>query len=83
MNFFLPLSNPLYSKSRDLQSLDIAKFICSILVVSIHISPFYVGYPKVMLSWISNLCVPFFFVASSWLLFRNANLDDIPALSKK
>jgi len=83
MNYFLPLSNPLYSKSRDLQGLDIAKFICSVLVVSIHVPPFYVGYTRVIFSWISNLCVPFFFVASSWLLFRSANLDDMPTISKK
>lgn len=50
--------------------LDILKFLCCIGVVTIHTKPFYY-YPSIEPVWanIQTLCVPLFFVVSSFLLW--------------
>lgn len=61
---------------RELNCIDLMKFICSILVVSIHTSPFkgininlHNGY-----SIITKLTVPFFFITAGYFLFRKIKI---------
>lgn len=61
---------------RELNCIDLMKFICSILVVSIHTSPFkgininlHNGY-----SIITKLAVPFFFITAGYFLFRKIKI---------
>jgi serine/alanine racemase len=56
---------------------DLFKFICAILIIGVHTEPFAFNY------WldkgfglITRLAVPYFFVASSYFLFRNMNFTD-------
>lgn len=51
--------------------IDLAKFICSILVVTIHIPPFGLNSPinGYINCYLARLAVPFFFIASSFFLF--------------
>lgn len=70
-------------------AIDLAKFLCSILVVMIHIPPFgseddigvvrYLNYG--VCNCLGMIAVPFFFVTSGFLLFRKTsyeNFDIIP-----
>lgn len=66
------------SNTQNYNSIDLAKFICSILVVMIHVAPFGTS---IEIKWIDNLsflvrnylarvAVPFFFVASGFSYIR-------------
>ena len=65
-------------------AIDLAKFICAILVVMIHISPFgfyvkpnliaYFNY--VIQQYLARLAVPFFFIASGYFLYRKTSLKN-------
>lgn len=54
--------------------LDILKFVCCIGVVTIHTRPF-VNWPQTETYWnnLAGLCVPLFFIASSFLLWHKVN----------
>ncbi len=64
---------------RRIYSLDMAKFICSVLVVMIHITPFdgigFLGFG--IRSYAARLSVPFFFVTSGFLLFRKTSYENL------
>ena len=83
------------SKQTDGQSyiaLDLAKFICAIFVVMIHIAPFgntetnsiirYLNFG--IQQYLARIAVPFFFVASGFLLFLKMSLSSFnPEIPKK
>lgn len=62
-------------------SIDIAKFICSIGIVALHVPP--IDNTSILLPYINfvtSLCVPLFFIFSSYLFFNNTtevNLDTL------
>lgn len=56
--------------SRNINSLDIAKFVAAILVVAIHANPFRGVANTVIIEGFARLAVPFFFIASAYLFFR-------------
>lgn len=76
-------------QQKNLNGIDILKFLCSILVFIIHIPPFYgdpSGLPRIvnfgLQHYICRLAVPFYFVCSGYFLFRkmsfyNLNTDRI------
>lgn len=56
--------------------LDITKFISALLVIAIHCAPFIEVNETlnfVFVQIIARLAVPFFFITSGWLFFRNIN----------
>lgn len=65
-------------------SIDLAKFICSILVVMIHCAPFgstetvniitYLNF--IIQHYLARIAVPFFFVASGFLLYRKTSVSN-------
>lgn len=64
-------------------AIDLAKFICTILVVMIHIQPFgstntaityYLNFG--VQNYLARIAVPFFFVTSGFLLFKKTSLSD-------
>lgn len=61
------------AKHKNYNSIDAAKFVMAILVMSIHI---YTGFPEEINSFIANglarIAVPFFFIASGFFFFRKA-----------
>lgn len=62
-------------------ALDVAKFICALLVVAIHIAPFGNGELNEVLNfwtkqYVARLAVPFFFMASGYLLFRKTDEEN-------
>lgn len=66
----------LLKKPRQYPAIDVAKYICALLVVAIHTFPFLDISPSFNLFFISTVCriaVPFFFVSSSFFLFRKLN----------
>lgn len=73
-------------------SIDLTKFICAILIITIHISPFGSNGENSIISYlnfgiqdyIARIAVPFFFMASGFFLYRKTLLADFdPELSKK
>ncbi len=63
-------------KPRQYPAIDLGKYICAMLVVAIHTFPFVDISPSFNLFFISTLCrlaVPFFFVCSSFFLFRKVS----------
>ncbi|WP_455717576.1 acyltransferase family protein, partial [Anaerosporobacter sp.] len=79
----MKISNDALSESNEVKSfygIDIVKFICAILVVSIHIAPFGSNEKLSFLNyWVQNylarVAVPFFFVTSGFFLFRKTRYD--------
>ena len=64
--------------------IDLIKFICALLVVTIHISPLRGNLPIAAKYFnfttkfcLARIAVPFFFVASGFFLFRKMPLDNI------
>lgn len=60
--------------------IDLAKFIMAILVVTLHMNPFAkisASLDYMIAQGITRVAVPYFFVASSFLLFRKMSLDEI------
>ena len=57
-------------------SLDLAKFICAVLIIILHTSPF-ASYSGILdfgfRSIITVIAVPFFFVSSGFLFFEKMN----------
>lgn len=77
------VQSPLIEK-KSFNGIDLVKFICSILVVAIHFSPFLVSdfenakfINEVIQNCISRVAVPFFFVASAFFLFRKMDVCNI------
>lgn len=58
-------------KKKNYDSLDLTKFVLSIMIVAIHASLF----PTVLYPWL-RLAVPLFFVISSFLLFNKINYSN-------
>lgn len=56
--------------NKKINSLDVAKFIMAILVICLHTYPLKKFEPLPLFSIITNIAVPFFFIASSYLLFK-------------
>ncbi len=71
-------------KNRDYNFIDLMKFICAALVVSIHVSPlsgidWRLNY--ILKDFISRIAVPFFFVSSAYFVFLKA-YDEKGVLNK-
>lgn len=65
-------------EKRSYGALDIAKFISALLVIAIHCAPFYQineTWNFVYVQIIGRLAVPFFFMASGWLLFQKLDMQ--------
>ncbi len=64
------------SERKSYYSLDLAKFLCAIMIIVLHTSPFY-SYSKVLSfgfrSIITVVAVPFFFTVSGFLFFVKIN----------
>ena len=67
---------------KNYNGVDLAKFICAILVVAMHVAPF--GSDDSGISsllnygvrqWFARIAVPFFFVASGFFLYRKSGYD--------
>lgn len=65
-------------------AIDLVKFICSILVVAIHVAPLGTSAsPAVkvinfsIMHYIARLAVPFFFVCTGFLVFRRTNINEL------
>ena len=64
-------------------NLDVMKFICTILVVILHIYPFPIKTPQLSIvyfylqNYVCRVAVPFFFITSGFLLFRKIDLNNI------
>lgn len=57
---------------REYNSIDLMKFICSLLIVAIHARPlnsYSLLADYVLTHWLARIAVPFFFIASGYLLF--------------
>lgn len=77
---FEPLTYDKYRNSRSLNALDLLKFIMALGVMVIHVNPLYTINPflnSVFVFGFGRLAVPFFFVSSAWLLFRNGYKADV------
>lgn len=68
-----------YNK-QNYNAIDLTKFICSILVVAIHIKPFgdnvdfhFLNYG--IQNYLARIAVPFFFVTSGFLLYRKTSFE--------
>lgn len=64
-------------------AIDLVKFICALLVVSIHVSPFGTTDNEILRlfnygiqNWLSRIAVPLFFASSGFLLYRKSSLDN-------
>ena len=76
-------SEPQKIKDRHYNAIDLAKFLCAILVVMIHIKPFgktvshslpaYLNFGAT--NYLARIAVPFFFVSAGFLLFRKVTLE--------
>ena len=59
-------------------SVDIVKFVFSILVIGIHTSPFSFNiWLDRGFGIVTRLCVPFFFTTSAFFLFKNGGVQKI------
>ncbi len=73
----------LATDQNEYHAIDIAKFVCAILVISIHISPFGPdnNYILTLLNFgvqhcLARIAVPLFFVASGFFLYRKTSLEE-------
>ena len=65
--------------SQNKNAIDVAKFVCALLVVMLHAKPF--GYEKLAAAYylenvLFRLAVPFFFVAAGFFLYRKTSAAD-------
>lgn len=67
----------------DYYAVDLAKFICAVMVVALHVAPFgsngsriCVFFNFVIQQWFARIAVPFFFTASGFFLYRKSK-DDV------
>ena len=74
----------LYNKNTNYNSIDLAKFVCAILVVMIHVAPFDVAENSGVLfslnflfkQSICRIAVPLFFVFSGFFLYKKTPLEN-------
>lgn len=79
-----PLTDSEYKNSKSLYAIDLMKFIMAFCVVGIHTTPLKTSIMgSFLLFGVFRLAVPFFFISSSWLLFRKIDLDCIKAKTLK
>lgn len=74
------------AKLKQYPAIDIAKYVAAMLVVAIHTFPFVDFSPAFNLFFISTigrLAVPFFFVCSSFFLFRKVNQVHLRSIQAK
>ncbi|MCH5188171.1 MAG: acyltransferase [Oscillospiraceae bacterium] len=72
------------SLGKQYNAIDLAKFLCAILVVTIHVSPFGNAYKTGSLAffnhsvqnYLARIAVPFFFVSSGFFLFQKTNSEN-------
>lgn len=71
-------------QQKNLNGIDAIKFLCSILVFIIHVSPFQgelSGFARILTfgfqHYICRIAVPFFFMCSGFFLFRNMSFYDL------
>ncbi|NMN02697.1 acyltransferase family protein [Bifidobacterium panos] len=72
----------LTDKQTEYNAIDLAKFICALLVVSIHVPPFGLTDNETLRllnygirACLARIAVPFFFVSSGFLLYRKSSLE--------
>lgn len=61
---------------REYNSIDLMKFICSLLIAAIHARPlnsYSLPADYVLTHWLARIAVPFFFMASGYLLFMKTD----------
>ena len=76
--------NVIGSQNKQNNAIDLAKFICAIFVVAIHVAPFgtadetsVIGYMNFFIQdYLARIAVPFFFITSGYFLFRKINLKN-------
>ena len=85
-----PDSNDLPSNRNEYNAIDIAKFVFSILVISIHVAP--LGRPdnRIIIelnyyiqNWFARSAVPFFFVSSGFFLYKKTSLEGFSLTATK
>lgn len=63
---------------------DLVKYICALLVVSIHVAPLTSFFDQIQIAWylncginnyVARVAVPFFFAAAGFFLFRKIDID--------
>lgn len=69
------------NKIEEYNAIDVTKFICSILVVAIHVSPLGFGDNMglanyVIQQYIARIAVPFFFIASGFFLYKKSAYEN-------
>ena len=84
---FLKISASELPPEHSFNGIDLIKFICAYLVMMIHIQPFdghagvYNEYMQcinfAMKNIVCRIAVPFFFIASGFLLFRKTDIENI------
>ena len=77
-------------QTRYYNSIDIIKFLCAILIVSIHVAPFGLSDNETLSllnygisNCFSRIAVPLFFVISGFLLYRKTSVESFSALPTK
>lgn len=68
---------------QEYNAIDLAKFICAILVVSVHVAPFGLTDNETLQllnygiqQWLARIAVPFFFISSGFLLYHKSSLNN-------
>ncbi len=77
------MQNSNLDKQTEYNAVDLAKFICAMLVITMHVAPFgetdngilrLINYG--IENWLARIAVPFFFVTSGFLLYRKSSLEN-------
>lgn len=71
----------LSTKKTVYNAIDAVKFLCALSIVMLHIDPFGTNEKFylanfVIQKWAARICVPFFFVASGYFLYKKANYEN-------
>lgn len=68
---------------KNYNGIDLAKFVCSLLVIAVHVKPFgsFADDTVKLLNfgvqnWLARIAVPFFFVCSGYFLYKKTTLRD-------
>ena len=74
--------DPNNANAGEYNAVDLARFICAILVVSIHVAPFGAADDRlvsllnyVIQNWLARIAAPIFFAASGFFLYRKTTLE--------
>lgn len=74
--------DPNNANAGEYNAVDLARFICAILVVSIHVAPFGAADDRlvsllnyVIQNWLARIAAPIFFAASGFFLYRKTPLE--------